>query len=334
VLEIVSEPDMNSLEEVRAYATALRAILRRVGANSGDMEKGVIRFEANVSLRVPGSSTLGTRVEIKNLNSFRAMERAIAYEIERQTALLDGGQPVRQETLGWDETAQVTISQRSKEEAHDYRYFPEPDLPPLVIEAEWIERVRADLPELPQAMKRRFCQQYGLNATEAALLCEDEAVAEYFEACVSHAKSAVLPRTIALWISGEIFAWLNQSGKSIAQLPVTPAMLVELLRFAGDQTINLNTAKVVLAEMLSSGNPAAQIIAERGLTQLNDTGLIAEIVANVLAQNPREVEAYHQGKTTVFNWLLGQVMRLTGGRASPSAARAELERQLAAFNQD
>jgi aspartyl-tRNA(Asn)/glutamyl-tRNA(Gln) amidotransferase subunit B len=334
LLEIVSEPDMNSLEEVRAYATALRAILRRVGANSGDMEKGVIRFEANVSLRVPGSSTLGTRVEIKNLNSFRAMERAIAYEIERQTALLDGGQPVRQETLGWDETAQVTISQRSKEEAHDYRYFPEPDLPPLVIEAEWIERVRADLPELPQAMKRRFCQQYGLNATEAALLCEDEAVAEYFEACVSHAKSAVLPRTIALWISGEIFAWLNQSGKSIAQLPVTPAMLVELLRFAGDQTINLNTAKVVLAEMLSSGNPAAQIIAERGLTQLNDTGLIAEIVANVLAQNPREVEAYHQGKTTVFNWLLGQVMRLTGGRASPSAARAELERQLAAFNQD
>lgn len=334
LLEIVSEPDMNSIEEVRAYATALRAILRRVGANSGDMERGVIRFEANVSLRVPGSSTLGTRVEIKNLNSFRAMERAIAYEIERQTALLDGGQPVRQETLGWDETAQVTISQRSKEEAHDYRYFPEPDLPPLVIEAGWIERVRASLPELPQAMKIRFCQQYGLNAAEAALLCEDEAVAGYFEACVSQAKSAVSPRTIALWISGEIFAWLNQSGKSIDQLPVTPAMLVELLRFAGDQTINLNTAKVVLAEMLASGSSAAQIIAERGLTQLRDTGLIAEIVANVLAQYPREVEAYYRGKTTVFNWLLGQVMRQTGGRASPAAARVELERQLAALKQN
>lgn len=330
LLEIVSEPDMHSLEEVRAYATALRAILRRVGANSGDMEKGVIRFEANVSLRPQGSDQLGTRVEIKNLNSFRAMERAIAYEIERQSRVLERGETVEQETLGWDDTAQLTFSQRSKEEAHDYRYFPEPDLPPLIVEPEWIKQVRAALPELPQAMKNRFMQQYGLNAGEAALLSEDEAVARYFEACVSEAGPAVPARTIALWICGEIFGRLNQSGESIEAMRLTPAALVELLRLAADQTINLNTAKMVLSEMLATGRGAAEIIGERGLTQVTDTALIAEIVARVLAENPREVEAYYQGKTTVFNWLLGQVMRQTGGRASPSAARAELERQLSA----
>ncbi len=334
LLEIVSEPDMHSLEEVRAYATGLRAILRRVGANSGDMEKGVIRFEANVSLRPQGSDQLGTRVEIKNLNSFRAMERAIAYEIERQSRVLERGETVEQETLGWDDAAQLTFSQRSKEEAHDYRYFPEPDLPPLIVETEWIEQVRAALPELPQAMKNRFMQQYGLNAGEAALLSEDEAVARYFESCVSEAGPAVPARTIALWICGEIFGWLNQSGESIEAVRVTPAALVELLRMAGDQTINLNTAKMVLSEMLATGRGAAEIIGERGLTQVRDTALIAEVVARVLAENPREVESYYQGKTTVFNWLLGQVMRQTGGRASPSAARAELERQLSAAKTD
>ncbi len=334
LLEIVSEPDMRSLEEVHAYATALRAILRRVGANSGDMEKGVIRFEANVSLRPQGSSLLGTRVEIKNLNSFRAMERAIAYEIERQTAVLERGQSVEQETLGWDETAQSTFSQRSKEEAHDYRYFPEPDLPPLIVEAEWIEQVRAGLPELPQAMKMRFRQQYGLNASEAALLSEDEAVAAYFEACVQAADKGISPRTIALWITGEMFGWLNQSGQSMEDVRVTPAALVELLHLTSNQTINLNTAKAVLAEMLTSGRSAPEIIRERGLTQLSDATLIGEIVARVLAENPREVDSYLQGKTTVFNWLLGQVMRQTGGRASPAAARAELEHQLLAAKKD
>lgn len=328
LLEIVSEPDMHSLEEVRAYATALRAVLRRVGANSGDMEKGVIRFEANVSLRPWGSDRLGTRVEIKNLNSFRAMERAIAYEIERQTALLQSGQPVRQETLGWDETAQVTLSQRSKEEAHDYRYFPEPDLPPLVIEPAWVEQVRAGLPELPQAMKTRFVQQYGLNPAEAALLSEDEAVARFFEACVRQAGDEVAPRVIATWITGEIFAWFNQSGENIETLRVSAGGLVELLRLIADQTITLNTGKMVLSEMLATGRAAREIIGERGLVQVSDSGLIAEIVAKVLEENPREVESYFQGKTTVFNWLLGQVMRRTAGRASPALARAELERQL------
>ncbi|MFN7035867.1 MAG: Asp-tRNA(Asn)/Glu-tRNA(Gln) amidotransferase subunit GatB [Bellilinea sp.] len=334
LLEIVSEPDMHSLEEVRAYATALRSILRRVGANSGDMEKGVIRFEANVSLRPAGSQTLGTRVEIKNLNSFRAMERAIAYEIERQTGLLERGQTIEQETLGWDDAAQWTFSQRSKEEAHDYRYFPEPDLPPLVIEPAWIEQVRANLPELPRAMKRRFIQKYGLSAAEAALLTEEEAVARYFEACVEQAGETVTARTIALWITGEIFGWLNQSGERFENLRVPPAELVNLLRLTAKATINLNTAKLVLNEMLATGKPAQQIIEERGLIQLDDTRQIAEIVAKVLAENPREVASYHQGKTTVFNWLLGQVMRQTGGRASPALARAELERRLSGSTSD
>jgi len=334
LLEIVSEPDMHSLEEVRAYATTLRAILRRVGANSGDMEKGVIRFEANVSLRPSGSQTLGTRVEIKNLNSFRAMERAIAYEIERQTDLLQNGQAVQQETLGWDEAAQVTVSQRSKEEAHDYRYFPEPDLPPLVIEPEWIEQVRANLPELPQAMKKRFIHNYGLSAGEAVLLSEEEAVARYFEACLEQAGDSIAPRTIALWITGEIFGWLNQSGEKFENLRVPPAGLVDLLRLTAKGIVNLNTAKLVLNEMLASGKPAQAIIEERGLIQLDDAGQIADIVAKVLAEFPREVASYHQGKTTVFNWLLGQVMRQTAGRASPAVARAELERQLAGSKGD
>ncbi|MEW6648891.1 MAG: Asp-tRNA(Asn)/Glu-tRNA(Gln) amidotransferase subunit GatB [Chloroflexota bacterium] len=333
LLEIVSEPDLRTLEQARAYAEGLRAVLRRVGANSGDMEKGVIRFEANVSLRPAGSPVLGTRVEIKNLNSFRAMERAIAYEVQRQAALLERGEAVRQQTLGWDEVNEVTLAQRSKEEAHDYRYFPEPDLPPLVIDEAWIQRARASLPELPRALKNRLHRQYNLPQVEAALLAADAALAAYFEQAAAAAGGVAPPRAIAAWITGEMFAFMNQSGQTIADLLVSPQSLADLLRLLADGTINPNTAKLVLAEMLASGNPAAQIVAERNLCQVSDGGLIAEIVARVLAENPVEAQAYRQGKTSLFNWLLGQVMRQTGGRASPPAARAELERQLAGSGQ-
>ncbi len=331
LLEIVSEPDMHTLEEVRAYATSLRAVLRAVGANSGDMEKGVIRFEANVSIRPEGSQELGTRVEIKNLNSFRAMERGIAYELARQAELLDRGERVVQETLGWDEANGKTYSQRSKEEAHDYRYFPEPDLPPLVVEAEWVERVRASLPELPQARVARFRSDLGLNGADAQLLVEDQAVANYFEAALKAAPATVPPRMLANWITGEIFARMNQSGETLADVKVTPQALGALLDFAQRGVINLNTAKAVLAEMMGSGQSAQAIIEARGLQQVSDADFISDLIRQTIEANPAEVASYLAGKETLSNWFFGQVMRSAGGKANPQVVRAELERQLNAL---
>ncbi len=327
LLEIVSEPDLFSVEEVRAYAMALRTLLRYLGVNSGDMEKGVIRFEANVSVRPKGSQQLGTRVEIKNLNSFRALERAVAYEIERQSRLLSQGQRVEQETLGWDETKGCTYSQRSKEEAHDYRYFPEPDLPPLVIEDSWIAEVRAALPELPHVRRRRFVDIYGLPPADAALLVNERAVADYFETAVQAAPS-LPPRLIANWILGELFAWMNESGENIEQLKVSPEALVDLIGHLQAGEINQTTAKAVLLEMLQSGERAAAIIASRGLRQVSDADALRALVAQVLAENPNEVQSYLRGKETLANWFFGQVMRAVGGKANPQVLRAELERQL------
>ncbi len=327
LLEIVSEPDMHGVEEVRAYATQLRAILRELGVNSGDMEKGVIRFEANISLRPAGSVELGTRTEIKNLNSFKIMEKAISFEVARQTAVLERGEAVVQETVGWNEATGETFSQRSKEDAHDYRYFPEPDLPPLVVEPEWIERVRAGLPELPRARSLRLRSQYGLSAYHANLLVEDRQVADYFEQCVRAAPD-VPPATFANWILGEIGAWLNQSGKAFEELKVTPSMLAELVGMAGRGEINLGTAKTVLAEMLESGQTAAAISRGRGLQQISDSGLIAGLVRRTLEANPQELKNYLAGKETLANWFFGQVMRLAAGQANPQVVREELERQL------
>ncbi len=328
LLEIVSEPDMHTIEEVRAYAEGLRAVLRCLGVNTGDMEKGVIRFEANVSVRPSGSQILGTRVEIKNLNSFRAMERATSYQIEQQVRQIEAGQSVRQETLGWDETRGETYSQRSKEEAHDYRYFPEPDLPPLVIEPEWIEQIAAGLPELPEAKARRFQQEYGLPAAEARQLANDHSVAEYFEAVVqASASTSVQPRMISNWITGEIYGWINQTGRSFQEVRIPAAGLAELLKMAGNE-INLNTAKAVLAEMLETGRGAAQIVGERGLGQVSDSGTIAGLVRKTLQSHPQELASYLAGKETLANWFFGQVMRAAGGQANPQVLRAELERQL------
>jgi aspartyl-tRNA(Asn)/glutamyl-tRNA(Gln) amidotransferase subunit B len=327
LLEIVSEPDMHSVEEVRAYATQLRAILRELGVNSGDMEKGVIRFEANISLRPVGTVELGTRTEIKNLNSFKIMEKAIQYEITRQTAVLDGGGRVIQETVGWNEATGETFSQRSKEDAHDYRYFPEPDLPPLVIEPEWIERVRASLPELPRARALRLQTQHGLTPYQADVLVMESAAASYFEGCVQAAPE-IAPPTFANWILGEISGWVNQSGKPFGEVRVTPAQLAELLRSVGRGEINLTTAKTVLAEMLETGQAAAAIIQAGGLQQISDSGFIAGLVRQALEANPQEVKSYLAGKETVSNWFFGQVMRQAKGQANPQVVRAELERQL------
>jgi aspartyl-tRNA(Asn)/glutamyl-tRNA(Gln) amidotransferase subunit B len=331
LLEIVSEPDMHSVEEVRAYAEALRAVLRCLEVNSGDMEKGVIRFEANVSVRPAGSQTLGTRVEIKNLNSFRALERASVYQIDQQIGLLEAGKPVLQETLGWDELRGVTYSQRSKEEAHDYRYFPEPDLPPLVVEEEWVQRVAAGLPELPHIRAQRFCQQYGLAPADARALTSDQEVAAFFEAAAAYQGAdgaTISPRVLFLWITGEIYAWLNQNGASFGSVRVRPEHLAELAVLA-QSAVNLNTAKTILVEMLQTGQTAPQIIHARGLRQISDVDSIAGLVRDVLQAHPQEIASYRGGKETLSNWFFGQVMRAAAGQANPQVLRAELERQLA-----
>jgi aspartyl-tRNA(Asn)/glutamyl-tRNA(Gln) amidotransferase subunit B len=327
LLEIVTEPDMHSAEEVRAYATALRSLLRYLGVNSGDMQKGVLRIEPNVSLRPAGSAELGTRTEIKNLNSFRALERSVAYEIERQTELLRQGQRVVQQTMGWDEALGTTVPQRSKEEAHDYRYFPEPDLPPLVLEPEWVEQVRASLPELPQVKLHRFQRQYGLGAYDAGVLIAEPAVAEYFERAAAYAEG-ISPKIVANWIIGELFALLNQAGVGVEAGLVSPAALAELVSLVAHGEISQASGKAVLAEMLASGKPASEIVAKRGLRQVSDVAAIAGWVERALAENPQQVAAYLGGKESVARWLFGQVMRLAGGQANPQVVQQELERQL------
>jgi len=291
------------------------------------MEKGVIRFEANVSLRLTGATELGTRVEIKNLNSFRAMERAILFEIDRQTKLLDSGQQVEQETLGWDEPNQTTYSQRSKEEAHDYRYFPEPDLPPLVVESEWVEQIRASLPELPRAKAVRFRKAYGLLPVEADMLVSEREIANFFEDAVSHLKT-VTPRTASVWLTGEIFGWINQTGTRYDQMKITPLQFADLLEAVQTGTINPNTGKAVLGEMLQTGQSAAQIIQSRGLAQVSDTEFIAALVSRTLGEYPAELSSYKAGKITLANWFFGQAMKAAGGKANPAVLRSELEKQL------
>ncbi len=327
LLEIVSEPDLHTAEEVRVYAMALRSILRYLGVNSGDMQKGVLRIEPNVSVRPAGSQELGTRTEIKNLNSFRALERAVDYEIERQTELLSRHERVIQQTLGWDDIQGVTVPQRSKEEAHDYRYFPEPDLPPLVIDAAWIERQRLSLPELPADRQRRFESQYRLGAYDAGILVAEKTIADFFEQTVAAAPD-VPTKTIANWLTGELFGLMNQAGASIESLRISPVSLAGLLQMIERGDINQNTAKTVLEEMFRSGRPAAEIAAERGLRQISDAGAIAALVQQVLVENKEQVAAYMSGKETISRWLFGQVMRLAQGQGNPQVIQQELERQL------
>lgn len=330
LLEIVSEPDLHSAEEVRLYAAALRSLLRYLEVNSGDMQKGILRIEPNVSVRLRNAERLGTRTEVKNLNSFRALERAVDYEIRRQIEQLQSGKPIVQETRGWDESLGATVSQRSKEEAEDYRYFPEPDLPPLVVDREWIERVRLGLPELPAARFRRFRQQYGLGAYDAQVLTAEKAVADYFEAAVAAAPGTE-PKLVANWVSGELFSLLNQAGAGIEASPVTAQNLAELVSMVAAGVINQPTAKGVLAEMFARGRTAAEIVASEGLAQISDAEQIAGWVRQVLEENPEQVATYLRGKETVSRWLFGQVMRRAQGRANPQLVQVELERQLNAL---
>ena len=331
LLEIVSEPDLHTPEEVRAYATSLRSLLRYLRVNSGDLQKGVLRIEPNVSVRPVDQEKLGTRVEIKNLNSFRALERGVAYEIDRQIGLLEQGKRVVQETVGWVESQGITVTQRVKETEDDYRYFPEPDLPPLVVEPEWIDRVRASLPELPIAKFRRFREQYGLNPYDAGVLVAEQAVANYFEQAAASlpAGGSASPKLLANWISGEFFGLLNQSGTSISLARISPPSLAGLVQLVAEGQINQTTAKLVLSEMFYTGRTAQEIVAERGLQQISETGQIAGLVSQTLADHPQQVEEYLTGKEVLARWLFGQVMRSAKGQANPRVVQDELDRQLA-----
>ena len=325
LLEIVTEPDLHSPEEVGACARALRRLLQYLEVNTGDMQKGVLRIEPNVSVRPIGASELGTRTEVKNLNSFRALERAVAFEIDRQSAVLEAGGRVVQETVGWDEAAQAAVPQRGKEEAHDYRYFPEPDLPPLVLSPEFIEQVQAGLPERPHDRFLRYMSEFGLGEYDADVLTADREVADYFEAAAAEPPD---PKLAANWITGDLFALMNQAGDSISTVRVRPEDLAGLLNLLADGTVNAASAQKALAEMYRTGRQAAEVVEGLGLDQVSDAETIAGWVREVLAENADAAAEYAAGKTAIANYLFGQAMRKSGGRADPVVVRTQLERQL------
>ena len=326
LLEIVSEPDIRSVEAALSYATKIRAILQYLEVNSGDMEKGVLRFEANVSVRPVGNDELRTRTEIKNLNSFRALTRASAYEIERQTKVYESGGEVLQETLGWDDARGVTVSQRGKEDAHDYRYFPEPDLPPVEVSRAWVNDIQKQLPELPDARNKRFVSEYGLKQQEASLLTSEKSLADYFEDIVSKSKSPA--KTIHSWIAGEFMRYMNDSGLTQEGIALPAERFAQLIDMVTDKTVSGNSGKVVLNEMLKNGGDPQEIVKAKNLAQVSDTGFIQEAIEKILGDNPKEVEQYLAGKETILQWLMGQVARATKGKADPNVAKELLVKAL------
>lgn len=325
LIEIVTEPDLTSVEEMDAYARELRAILRTLGVNSGDMEKGVIRFEANISVKPKGDSQLGSRVEIKNLNSFRSMNRAVAYEIERQCQLLAAGGIVAQETRSYDEVSGETVVMRSKEDAHDYRYFPEPDLPPLVVEADRVDEIRSTLPELPAVRIERMIAQYKLTAEQAERLMEHAQAADLFETTLPLVSMA--PSKVVLWILDGVFAWVNQQGAE--EIPLIADHFAGFLSVVEAGEINRSSAQKVLHAMLDTGKTASEIVAQLGYAQISDEAALREIVAQVLKANPKEVREYKKGKVELANWFFGQVMRASHGMANPDVVRPLLVKALA-----
>lgn len=326
LMEIVTEPTMHSADEVREYVTRLRSILRYLGVNSGDMEKGAMRFEVNVSVSRDGE--LGTKVEIKNLNSFRAVYRSLEYEIARQTQVLEVGGQVAQVTMGWDETRGVTFQQRTKEEAEDYRYFPDPDLPPLTLDPAWVEDVRARLPELPDAKAERYQREYGLSPYDAEVLTADRAVAEYFEAAASLAGDGVDAKMVSNWIAGELFRLMRAENRPIEDVVLSPGYLVSILRMVAAGRLTAASAKQVVDEVFASGIPPEQVVAERGLEQISEKGALEGVIEQVLDENPGPVAEYLGGKETVLRFLIGRVMRATRGQANPALTQQLLTEAL------
>ncbi len=323
--EIVTAPDFHTSWQAFDYVNHVRHALRWVGASEADMEKGNLRCEANVSVRKVGETEFRNKVELKNLNSVRFMQKAIEYEIERQIEAHETGEGVNQETRLWDEKNNRTRVMRSKEDAHDYRYFPEPDLQPLRVSADFINGVKASMPELPDVMRDRFIATYGLVFAEATQLTSDRGLAEYFETA---ARITAKPKAAANWILGELTRELNNSGRSIGESLVSAEDLAELIVTVESGKINNNQAKEVLAEMFATGKPAPEIIREKGFEQVSDSGAIEAIVDEIIAANPAQVEAFRGGKDALFGFFVGQVMKASQGKANPKIVNDVLRRKL------
>jgi len=325
LMEIVSEPDMRSPEEAGAYLRKLHSVLRYIRVCDGNMEEGSFRCDANVSIMPKGSDRFGTRTELKNLNSFRHVEKAIQFEIERQKEIIADGGQVIQETRLWDAAKNMTTSMRGKEDAHDYRYFPDPDLLPLVVDEAWIQAVKSDLPELPDAKKERFVREYGLPSYNAEVLTSARELADYFEDCL---KTFPQPKPASNWIMGSLLGLLNAEGKSIEESPVSAENLGNLLKLIADGVISGKIAKTVFEEMAKTGKSPRSIVEEKGLVQVSGKPAIEEIVAKVLSRHPKEVEDYKGGKTKVLGFFVGQIMKESKGKANPAMVNEILKEKL------
>jgi len=325
LLEVVSEPDMRSPEEAIAYLKKLHQIVVYLGICDGNLEEGSFRCDANVSLMPVGSTVFGTRAELKNINSFRFIKQAIEYEMERQAEILDEGGRIIQETRLFDPSTGTTRSMRGKEEAHDYRYFPDPDLVPVIVDAAWIERVRATLPELPEAKRTRFTTELGLSEYDAEVLAASRELARYFEETLALFPQ---PKTVSNWVMGEVTRALNEDGRGIADCPVSPAGLADLLKLIEQGTVSVKIAKTVFDEMYKTGQEPAAIVQEKGLVQVSDTGAIEAIIDEVLLREPGQLAEYRSGKDKLFGFFVGQVMRASKGKANPALVNELLLKKL------
>jgi len=334
LMEIVGDPDLRSPEEARRYLVKLRAILQYLGVSTGSMEEGSFRCDANVSLRPKGSTDLPpTKVEVKNMNSFRSVHRALVFEIDRQTKAMLSGERIVQETRGWNETRAVTVSQRSKEEAHDYRYLPEPDLPPMMLAPSWVQEIKAGLPELPDSRSRRFQDQYGLSIYDSEQITSSKTMADFFEESVRVSGAVdeqARAKGTANWMLGELSRLMNEAGVEIgdSQLRVSPSHLSELLDLIDAKTITGNIAKEVLEETFEGGRSPKAVVEEKGLTQISAADTMLPIVEEVLAGNEKAVADYRAGKDTAIKFLVGQVMKVTKGRANPGTVTEVLKERL------
>ena len=325
LIEIVSEPDMRSAAEAAEFFSRLRDILVWLGVNDGNMEEGSLRCDANVSVRPAGQQAFGTKAEVKNVNSFRYVQKALEYEIERQIEVIEGGGRVIQETRLWDSTTGRTFSMRSKEEAHDYRYFPEPDLPPVVVNEARIAAVRETMTELPEARRRRFVVEYGLPEYDAGVLTQSAALAAYFEQVASAAGN---PKAASNWVMGELLRTMNERGTSIEAVPLLPSALGGLIRLVDRGTISSSIAKDVFTRMYDSGRAADEIVAADGLAQIGDESALMAIVREVLGRNADAVAQYRAGKAATFGFLVGQVMKGSGGKGNPKLVNQLVKREL------
>jgi len=325
LLEIVTEPDMRTVAEVEAFMQTLRNTLFYLDASECKMQEGQLRFEASISLRPQGSGEYGSRVEIKNLNSMKAVSAVVIHEIERQTQVLNAGETVARETRLWNETAERSERMRSKEEAQDYRYFPEPDLVPIDIDDAWLDRLRGQLPELPAIRRRRFVDELGLSEYDAGVLTEDRGVADYFEATVAAHNVA---KSVANWVSNHVLRELKERQITIDDFAVEPKQLAELIQTVERGTINANTGREVLGEMIEAKRSASEIIQAKGLAQISDSGELEDVVEAVLAENPKAVQDLQGGKKGVLGFLMGQVMRQTKGKANPKLVNELLQKKL------